>query len=156
LVGLVGRHRAGEEGLDAVQPAVQVGHVRLGPLADEVARDRGGQHTDQADAGDHEDDRDAAATRGDRVLVAVAHRGDGDGGPPQRVAEVVDVGPRLVLLEGKLHRRADPDDRQHRQQHEVQAVVGEQVPGPLQRADQDQPGPAERDQAQQPQQPQRP
>jgi hypothetical protein len=152
---LVGRDGAGEEGLDAVEPAVQVGHVLVRSLADEITGYRRRQHADQADAGEHEDDRHAPAARGDRVLVAVAHRGHGDDGPPQRVAEIVDVGAGRVLLEGELDRRADPDDGQHRQQHEVQAVVGEQLPGPLQRAGQDQPGPAERDQAQQPQQSQR-
>jgi hypothetical protein len=41
-------------------------------------------------------------------------------------------------------------------QHEVQAVMGEQGPGPLERAAQDQAGPGEGDQAEQPQQAKRP
>jgi len=132
---------------------VQPGHVTFGPLADKIAGHGGGQHTDQADAGEHEHHRHASAARRDRVLIAVAHGGDGDGRPPQRVAEVVDVGARRVLLESELGRRADADDGQYRQQHEVQAVVRQQFLSPLKSAGQGQPGPGEREQPQQPQRP---
>jgi hypothetical protein len=135
---------------------VQLGHVAFGLSADEIAGHGGGQDADQADAGEHEDHGHAPAAGRNRVLVAVAHRGDSDRRPPQRVAEVVDVSAGGVLLEGEFGRRADADDRQYRQQHEVQAVMGQQIPGALQRAGHGQPGPGEGDEAEQPEQPQRP
>jgi len=56
-----------------------------------------------------------------------------------------------VLLEGQLKPGADPDDRQHGEQHQVQSVMGQQLPRPAQRGTQGQARAGEGDQAQQPQ-----
>jgi hypothetical protein len=44
---VVWRGYAGQGGFDAVEPEVEVGHVRLGALADEVAGHGGREHADQ-------------------------------------------------------------------------------------------------------------
>jgi hypothetical protein len=62
------------------------------------------------------------------------------------------VTPGGVPLEGELHGRAHADDGQHRQQHEVQAVAGEQRPGALQPGGEDEAGPGQPEQPQQPEQ----
>jgi hypothetical protein len=67
---------------DLVQPA---GHILLGLLLHEVGGDRGRDHPEHGDAGDHQHDRDGAAGRRHREAVAAADRGDRGHRPPQRI-----------------------------------------------------------------------
>src|SRR4029453_5228370 len=52
------------------------GHILLGLLLHEVGGDRGRDHPEHGDAGDHQDDRDGAAGRRHREAVPIADRGD--------------------------------------------------------------------------------
>lgn len=87
--------------LDLVEPGCESGLLSLGgaaDLGDEPGRDGRGDETDEGDADLHERDGNEATGAGDRVGVAVADGGDGGGGPPERVAEVGDVGARGVAF----------------------------------------------------------
>jgi hypothetical protein len=54
-------------------------------LVHEVGGDRGRDHPEHGDAGDHQHDRDGPAGRRHREAVAAADRGDRGHRPPQRI-----------------------------------------------------------------------
>jgi hypothetical protein len=102
-------------------------HARLHPavlvLLHEVRGDRGGDHAEERDAGDHEDHGDRTAGDRHRVLVAVADAGHGDGRPPERAAVGVDGAALGVRLEGDLQPGRGEHDRDYHGRHVVQALA---------------------------------
>ena len=87
-----------EEGADfpeLLAEGFEVGAVLFGVGGDEPGGEEAGEHAEEADAGAHQDAGDEAAFGGDRIAVAVADRGDGRQGPPDRVFGGLDVRGRV-------------------------------------------------------------
>jgi hypothetical protein len=118
-----------QSGLDPVEAFCHrselLAHVLLlGP--DEEGRQRRRQDAEEGDAHDHQRNSDTLATGRDREPVAIANRRDSDDGPPQSIAEVVDVRSRRVVFGCELEASTGEDDDHGYQQDVLQAAMAEQ------------------------------
>src|SRR5215510_5898525 len=74
-------------GFEAIHSVVDGAELVFFVLNHEDACDRRGEDTDDADAGQHQDDRNQATLGGDRIDVAIPDSGRRRDGPPHRVSE---------------------------------------------------------------------
>ena len=100
-----GQLRAGLQlsyvGLESPQGFEDLARLVLAVGLHEARRDGGCEHSEEADADEHEHDADEPTDDGRRVEVAVADRRDGDDSPPDAVPERLE----LALIDGGLQRR---------------------------------------------------
>jgi hypothetical protein len=110
-------------------------------LAQEVTGHPGRQDADEADADNHQHHGHSLPEGCDRVVVSVTDGGNGHGGRPQPLAEVVDVAARGGKFGHRDQCGGSEDDHGHGQQDEVQSLVRQQSFGPTDASGQDHPNP---------------